>query len=112
MGQILDLSSSNYQNLLAVLALLVTAIWGGYFLLLRYRVDEQGISKRILRSQELRWDEITEIDLQEIEQNGQAHKKLSFKTADERSLSISSELLSLENMEELISDLREAGKLT
>lgn len=110
--QVLELGSGNYQNLLAILAIIVTAIWGGYFLLLRYRVDEQGVSKRILRSQQLSWDEIEDIEIQEIEQNGQAHKKLSFKTADERCISLSSELLSLENMEELIRDLREEGKLS
>ncbi len=110
-AQILELSSSNYQNLLALAAIVVTLIWGGYFLLLKYSLGEEGVSKRILKTQHLSWEEIADIELDEMEQGGQAQKKLSFKSSDGRAIVISSELLALEQMEELIADLREAGKL-
>ncbi|MFI3242997.1 MAG: hypothetical protein R3Y56_01945 [Akkermansia sp.] len=110
-AQMFELSSGNYQNLLALVAIFVTLLWGGYFLVLRYRVDEQGVSKRILSNKHLSWDEIADIDLSEMEQGGQAQLKLSFKASDGRAIVISSELLALEQMEELIADLREAGKL-
>lgn len=109
--QILELSRENYQNLLALVAIAVTLVWGGYFLLLKYSVGEEGVSKRILRTQHLSWEEIADIDLEEMDQGGQAQRKLSFKSSDGRVIVISSELLALEQMEELIADLREAGKL-
>ncbi len=110
-AQILELSSANYQNLLALVAIVVTSLWGGYFLVLKYSLDEKGVSKRILKTQHLSWDEITDIELEEMEQGGQAQRKLSFKSSDGRVIVISSELLALEQLEELIADLREAGKL-
>lgn len=109
--QIVDLSTANYQNLFAIVALLITLMWGGYFLLLSYRVDEMGVSKRILRNRSLSWEEIEAIELEEMDQGGQAQCKLNFKGRDGRSIVISSELLALEQMEDLVAELREAGKL-
>ncbi len=107
----IDFSSKDFQILIAIATAIIAPIWGSYFWRLCFTADESGVSKRVWSTKKLNWEEITDIDFESYDQNGQAHSKVSFKADDGRYISISSELLSLEDMEELVTDLRSAGKL-
>ncbi len=104
--------SPQYQLYTALGGAIVTLIWGGYYTLLRYELGEQGICKRILRSQRYSWEEIGDIELEEKHNPASSSLSVYFTIkATAKKLRISSELLGLEAMEDLIADLRESGKL-
>lgn len=101
-----------YEQGIAIAAIIITLIWGGYFYLLRYRVDDEGVSKSMLISRQLSWDQISEIQLDEQEGAGSISCSLTFHSAAGlKPIKLSSELIHIEEMQTLVEDLRTAGKL-
>lgn len=101
-----------YEQGIAIAAIIITLIWGGYFYILRYRVDEEGVSKSILKSRKLSWEQISEIQLDEQESAGSISCTVTFHSADgSKPIKLSSELIHIEEMHMLIDELRAAGKL-
>ncbi len=95
-------------------AMIVTVVWGGYYALLRYEVDDSGLTRHLLGKKHYAWESISGIELIRREQNSQISLTLLFKLSDTtlEPLRLSSELLALSAMEELIEELRDQGKIT
>ncbi len=97
----------------SIAASVVTVLWGGYYYLLHYVVDESGITRCLLTKKHYDWSEITHLELQRKEHNSQLSLSVIGTLADDaaKPLRLSSELLRMESVEELVADLREQGKL-
>jgi len=101
-----------YEQITAISAIIITLIWGGYFYLIRYCVDDQGVRKSIIKSRQLSWDQISEIQLEESESAGTINCTLLFHSNDEsKTIKLSSELIHIAEMKLLVEELRDAGKL-
>lgn len=98
-----------YQQLAAVLAVLIALPWGGHYALLRYILDDRGITRKgLFGSTFIPWGEGTELSLQE--EHTQETSRLTLRiTRGETALSLSSDILPLDRLEELIEDLRRRG---
>lgn len=89
----------------AAAASVVSLLWGGYYVLLRYEVDASGISRRVLgKGQRLRWADLTRATLRETHSQEMASAVLHIETASS-SMELSSDLLSLETVQELAQEL-------
>ena len=100
-----------YQQLAAVLAVLIALPWGGHYALLRYVLDEKGITqKSLFGSKHIPWGEGTAFTLRETRTQETAHTELRI-TRGEDTLLLSSAILSPEQLEDLITDLRRRGAL-
>ena len=101
----------SWQQIVAGVGMVAVLIWGGYYALLRWVVDEQGVSRCLLGRQSLTWDEVRDIELQEKHLGESESCSITFHAADGRSLRLSSELISLERMHELRDQLIAEGRL-
>lgn len=100
-----------YQQLAAVLAVLIALPWGGYYALLRYELDEQGITRKSLfGTKRIPWGEGTALTLHEEHTQETARLTLRI-TRGEDTLALSSDILPLDKLEELVDDLRRRGAL-
>jgi len=89
----------------AVAASVVSLLWGGYYVLLRYEVDAAGISRRVLgKGRRLHWADLTHATLQETHTQETASAVLRLETASS-SMELNSDLLSLETIQELAQEL-------
>ncbi len=105
-----------WQLWLAGAAALATLLWGGHYAFLRYEVDAQGITRRSLfgKRQHLAWNELEEARFEQEEGMGTARATLHFRAkegAATPALTLSSDLLPLDAVEELAAELREQGIL-
>lgn len=100
-----------YQQLAAVLAVLIALPWGGHYAFLRYELDEHGITRKSLfGSKHIPWGEGTSLTLHEERTQETASLTLRI-TRGEESLALSSDILPLDKLEELVDDLRARGAL-
>lgn len=89
----------------AAVASVASLLWGGYYVLLRYEVDATGISRRILgEGQRLEWRDLTRATLRETHTQETASSVLRLETGSS-SMELGSDLLSLENVQELAREL-------
>ncbi len=102
-----------WQQWLAAAAALITLIWGGYYALLRYQVDALGVSCHSFFFTRCRilWEELESVDVDEQDAMGTARCALTLRAKDGRSLTLSSDQLALDEVEELAAELRERGYL-
>ncbi len=102
-----------WQQWLAAAAALATLCWGGYYSLLRYQVDALGLSRHsfFLTRERILWEELAEVSFEEQESMGTAHCALHFCTKDGRRLTLSSDLLTPDELHELADELRQQGLL-
>lgn len=100
-----------YQQLAAVLAVLIALPWGGHYAFLRYELTEQGITRRGLFGKTfIPWGEGTTLSLRE--QHTQETSSLTLCiTRGEQEMELSSDILPLDKLEELRDDLRSRGAL-
>ncbi len=104
-------TESSYQFYTAIAAAIGIFIWGGYFARLRFIVDDNGVSRRALTTKRLDWNEIKDIKLTDSAAFGMASCKLIFSATNDRSMEISSDILDLESVQDLVKELRVQGKL-
>ncbi len=98
-----------WQQAAAVAAALAASVWGGYYAALRYTVDADGVERRSLfGTRKLLWNELTEARLQEHHSEETTSLTLFLHSPAGR-MSMSSDLLPLEDMEALAAELKEAG---
>lgn len=98
-----------YQQLAAVLAVLIALPWGGHYALLRYVLDDRGITRKgLFGSTFIPWGEGTILSLHEEHTAETARLTLRI-TRGEDEILISSDILPLDRLEELIEDLRARG---
>jgi hypothetical protein len=99
-----------WQQLTAVAALLFTPLWCAHYLSLSYTITAEGITRRAWgRSTTLRWSELAAAGIQEQQNHGTACCTITLQ-AGEQSMHISSDLLPLDDVQELAQELR-AGNL-
>ena len=99
-------------EILGVLFLtLIAALWGGFYYVLRFRIDAEGITRSLLWSQRsIRWADITKAELRHIQSPGTESYTIILSSATE-TITLSSDLLPLHQVEELAEELKTAGIL-
>ncbi len=102
-----------WQLWLAGLAALITLAWGGYYALLRYQVDAQGVSRHsfFMVRERILWSELTQAEYEEHDSMGTARSTLRLHAQDGRGLTLTSDLLPPNALAELADDLRSQGLL-
>lgn len=87
------------------------SLWGVYYMLLRIRICEAGMTRiAFFRAKTFSWQSFSGAEIEETEQNGMASCKITLHFAGD-SLVLSSELFSLDALQELATELRSAGML-
>ncbi len=100
-----------WQSVAAVAGMVVTLLWGGSYLLLRYTVDEESVTRRTLfGSQRIRWADVTSAELELKQTPGVESKAVIIHTAA-ATLRLGSDLLDPDAVDALAEDLQAAGIL-
>ncbi len=100
-----------WQAWLAAAAALATLLWGGYYAGLRYQVDAEGVSRHtFFTHRRVLWSELTSADIEEQESMGVAACRIHLDSAGGR-ITLSSDVLALDEVQELAADLRRVGLL-
>ncbi len=107
-----DINALQYYGSIA--ASIVTVLWGGYYYLLHYTVDDRGITRSLLRKTLYGWEDIAHLKLIRVEKNSHISLSLlvTLHSRPEQPLRLSSELLRLPSMELLIEELEAEGRLS
>lgn len=102
-----------WQQGLALAGGLVALLWAAYYISLRYTVNAMGICERRLGkgTRCLPWTELERAELQHKHMQEVESLTLLLHSKQGFTMSLSSELLSLEAMEELVEEMRRAGIL-
>ncbi len=97
----------------SIAAIAVTILWGGYYAFLRYEVDDTGVTRYLLTKKHYPWSDIAKVEHVSRERNSQLSLSLVFTLRDAGAapLRLSSELLKMSAMEELIIEMTEKGKI-
>lgn len=94
-----------------IILTLIAALWGGFYFFLRFHIDEEGVTRTLLwRKQHIRWADVTAADFRHTQRPGTEACAITL-TTETDSLTLSSDLLPLEQMEEIVRELKEAGIL-
>ncbi len=100
-----------WQLWAAGLASLATLLWGGYYAGLRYQVDAEGVSRHTFTThRSLRWAELASADIEERDSQGVAVCRIHL-SAPGCCITLSSDVLALDEVRELAAELREKGIL-
>lgn len=100
-----------WQQVAAVVAALITPAWAACYAALRFTVDAEGITRRsITGTTSLKWAELTQATVTESQNQGTASCTLLLQAGD-KSLRISSDVLPLDDVQDLAKELRECGIL-
>ncbi len=97
----------------SIAAIIVTILWGGYYAFLRYEVDDTGVTRYLLTKKHYPWSSITKVEHVVKERNSQISLSLVFTLSDAAAppIRLTSELLKMSAMEELILEMTEKGKI-
>ena len=100
-----------WQQSTAVAAAIITPVWAAHYAILRFTVDATGITRRSMwGSTSIKWAELSSATLQESHNQGTASCTIHLQAGEQR-MSISSDLLPLDDVQELAKELRECGLL-
>ncbi len=102
-----------WQQWAAGVAALLALLWGGYYALLRYQVDALGVSHYsfFMLRRRILWEELAEATLDSQDSMGTARCTLTLRAHNGTTLTLSSDLLPLDEVEQLAVDLRQQGFL-
>lgn len=100
------------RSTMATVAAAGAVIWALHYIFLRYRIDADGVSEHgFLRcTKSIRWSNVTEAKLEEVQLQGIAGLTIIIQSAD-TTITISSKVLSMEAVEELADELKKNGIL-
>lgn len=91
---------------------IIAAIWGGFYYFLRFRINAEGVTRSLLgHHRSIHWADITMAELRHNQSPGTESCTIVLTSARE-SISLSSDLLPLDQVEELAKELKEAGILS
>lgn len=100
-----------WQQVVAVLSALITPLWAAHYAVLRYTVDSTGVTRRSLRgTTTLRWDSLTAATLHETQTQATESCSIDLR-AGEQNMTLSSDVLPLDDVKELAEELRQLGIL-
>lgn len=98
-----------WQQIAASVAIITTPIWTAHYALLRYTVTEESITRRSLRgTTTLRWAELTSAEIRETQHQATESCTITLQAGSTR-MNISSDLLPLDDVQELAKELRACG---
>ena len=101
--------SESWQAIAAVGGIIITLLWGGSYLALRYTVDAEGITRRTLAgTRRIRWAELTGARLEHKQTPGVEYKGIILQTPG-ATLRLGSDLLDPDDIDALLEDIRNAG---
>ncbi len=101
-----------WQLWLAAAAALAALVWGGYYVMLRYQVDALGVTRHSLLGRTcILWEELEKATLEEQHSPGTTHCAIHLRSNNGTTLTLSSDLLALDAIEEFATDLRAHGLL-
>ncbi|MBQ7022352.1 MAG: hypothetical protein IJN29_02150 [Akkermansia sp.] len=92
---------------------LAAAVWGLYYVTLSYRITAEGVSTHayLQCTRRLLWADTERITLEESDSNGIASCHIILHPKSGKPLRISSDVLPLDDVQELAADLRHIGLL-
>ena len=94
-----------------MLAAVITPLWAAHYTALCYTVDSTGVTRRsLLGTTTLRWDSLTSATLRENQTQATESCSIDLQ-AGEQSMTLSSDLLPLDDVKELAAELRQLGIL-
>ena len=100
-----------WQQVVAILAAVCTPLWAAHYAALRYTVTSEGITRRSLTgTTAIRWADLSNASITETSNQGTASCCIHLQ-AGTVSMKISSDLLPLEEVQDLAKELRECGLL-
>lgn len=100
-----------WQQVVAILAAVCTPLWAAYYAALRYTVTSEGITRRSLTgTSSILWAGLSNASVTETSNQGTASCCIHLQ-AGTVSMKISSDLLPLEEVQNLAKELRECGLL-
>lgn len=105
-------SNNTTRCIAATVATLMAVIWALHYVVLRYRIDAAGVSEHRLfrRVRRIRWTELSSARVEELQLQGIAGLSIIIQSPD-TTITISSNVLSMEAVEELAEELRKNGIL-
>lgn len=88
-------------------------IWGLYYVTLHYRISPEGVTYGyfLRRKRHLNWTDIERTELSEGDSQGVANCHITLHPKEGTPLRLSSDILSLDDVQELADELRSAGLL-
>lgn len=94
-------------------AAVVSAIWAAHYACLRFIISPAGIEQRALLrpARRIAWADLSSAELKETQLQGVAGLTVIFQSAT-CNITLSSDVLPLESMEEIVAELREHNYLT
>lgn len=103
---------SGFWEICGVIILtLIAALWGCFYYFLRFHIDDVGVTRSLLyHRKSIRWADITAADFRHTQTPGTESCSITLTTAT-NSITLSSELLPLEQVEELAKELKDNGVL-
>lgn len=100
-----------WQQVTAIVAAIVTPLWAAHYAVLRFTVDESGVSRRSLTgSSRIAWSELSSATLQETRSHETESCTIHLQAGETR-ISISSDLLPLDDVQTLAAELKQCGLL-
>ncbi len=103
--------AAEWQLWAAGVAAVAILLWGGYYAGLRYQVDAEGVSRHTFFShRRILWAELASADIEERDSQGVACCRIHF-DAPGRRLTLASDVLPLDEVQELAAELRDKGVL-
>ena len=100
-----------WQQMVAILAAVCTPLWAAHYAALRYTVTREGITRRsLIGTASIHWADLSNASITETSNQGTASCCIHLQ-AGTVSMKISSDLLPLEEVQNLAKELRECGLL-
>lgn len=98
-----------WQQIAAVAAAIITPLWAAHYAMLRFTISHSGITRRSLAgSSTLNWPDITHAELRETSTQATAGCTIILRAANQQII-LSSDLLPLDEVQQLAADLKKCG---
>lgn len=103
---------TGFWEILGVASLtLIATLWGCFYYFLNFRITQDGLSRNLLcRHQQILWAEVTNAELRHSQTPGTESCTITISSAKD-CITLSSDLLPLDQVEELAQELKKAGIL-
>ncbi len=98
----------------AAAAAMASLAWGGYYATLQYVIDTRGITRKLFwhKRQRLEWNALAHAEAQETATQEMSSCSIILTAASGQTMRLSSDLLPLDDMQQLTAEMRAAGLLS
>lgn len=103
----------DWQLWVAVVLGVAATVWGLYYVTLNYRITAEGIARRVFLRQThyMRWVELAQAKITETDHNGVASCTINLTAANGTTISLSSDILHLDDVQELAKEAEITARL-